>query len=108
MAFSGEDLVLRNDKGNVMNACSGEKQMHPSIILHNITCQNHDENGISLEAESGYCSVCTVSILVTLTDNSKTGIYFLELQETAGQFWIGTIFFSRFQSYLHQYFSEGI
>ena len=95
--FLGEDLVLRNDEGVVVSACTGKHAFHHSNVLHNITCWSGEEmNGLALAAERSSCIGCTVNIVVTLTENSKSGVYFLELQETACQFWVGHIFFRDF------------
>ena len=100
-AYSEEALVFKNDKGIVKGKCLGERALYPENVLFNITCTTHKESGFLLSADTvqtdSCIAGCLIDFTVTPSEHSETGTYFLALQETACQFWMGHIFFRDFK-----------
>ena len=82
---TGEDVVMRNDEGQVEGACSGRKS-HPGRVLQGITCWSRKDKGFSIESDGLCLSSCYIDIKMSLTEHSTSGTFHLELNETRCQF----------------------
>ena len=95
---TGEDLVLKNDEGQVEGACSGRKSVDNNNILKGITCWSNVEKGFLVKSSGITCLVhCFIHINVSLTKHSSSGTYYLELNETRCQFLTAKIYYRDFK-----------
>ena len=94
---TGEDLVLRNDEGQVEGACSGTKSAVSERVLQGITCWGNEEKGFNMESDNVCLNACFIHVKVSPTNHSTSGTYYLELTESRCQFWTAKIYYRDFQ-----------
>ena len=94
--YTGEDLVLRNNEGQIEGSCSGRKSAQSEHILQRITCWGNVEKGFIMESSDSCLDSCSIYIKVSLTEHSTSGTYYLELNETRCQFLNAQIYYRDF------------